>query len=1524
MHSDGHRDGPRTDGAALSATPDDRDGVHDADSARATSGAHDAADVELQPASVSPQPVHGVPVAVLSASGPASAGLAPEQDEHFLPPRRIDDRPLSRADRVGEALDRWAASVSGAHDGPSFLAQMRSGEHVLDLTHCHPSGHAQLLAGRGATRLSSLVREAGALADARAHARAIRETAQRQAEEVGLVTCHLAIGEATWLPLDGGAPLHAPVLVRPITLRLRGNAREDVELEIDATVDVNPVLLRALRDAGVAVDARALLAMTQGPYGFDPNPVLDAFRALGEPLPGFRVSHALVVGNLMDTAGPLVEDLTTDPADWVSQPLVAALAGDDEARAELAAAVPSHEEGIDPQQLVAAVEPDHEAALERVLDGGHVALTTPPGADPIALVLDLAEELNARGRSVLVVSQRRRSLARIVELAEERGLAELIFDLSPDPALQRNASEALLASLSRAGSYRPPLPLEEPQELAAARETLAGHVQAMHRIQEPWGVSAHQAISALAGLTRRRPAPRTSVRLAADVAARMVGADRETFAEALRDAARCGALSTTADDTSWFGATIATDTQAARALELVDEMRGTLLPQLRARSEEVSSRIGLAEARSLSDVHDRLDLLERVRRVLGTFHAAVFSAPLDQMIAASADKAWRAERGIELRWSERRRLHREAVALLRAPDATQSLHSELVAARRVRDAWASTTADGTLRSRPRLPERLDQATTVAARMQTACDELAVLLSGTPAGGDLVTADHEVLGARLDSLHADAASLEDLPQHTTILRRLDFDGLGPLVDDLRDREVPEEHVADELELAWWTSVLELIAGAEPTISRYDGASLSRVAEQFRRLDAEHLARAAHRVRSASDDVLVATMKRFPDTSRAAIAELSRASTTSVRDLAAKYEDILFRARPTWLASPFLVPQIVPRGRHFDVVIVADGGRLPTWAALPSIARARQTVVIGDPLEFPGDDEPTVLDDMLAVAPRFSLRRDEHPATGGLRSFALRRASEDEVLAVPTPTVAEPDRLVLVDGARGAVVPGVDVVESSEVELRRVTDLVIEHARTRPERSLAVVTFTPTHAMAVLDRVLQTVGVVPMLRDFFDPERPEAFTVVPVAHAAGIVRDDVIVSVGFGKTPHGRLIHRFGPLSGANGRKALVTALTRSRGRTTVVSGLRAEDIDVTRLRADGARDLVSLLTYLYTGEDPELTAPVIEDADAAGESAVAAASESAPSESDALPDASGDAKVPEVEDAPETGPADSGDAASEPSDGVPAADGETGATESQAAGAETDESDTETSEEGEPETGSDPGNDGDAEPDADVDLDADIAPDADTTPDATIEPDMSASAADALVADLADRLWRRGLIVDADYGLTEDRIELALGHPDLPGRYLVAVDTDGDRYVGTASQRERDRLRAERLERAGWTTERVWSWALFIDPEGETERIRDAVERAYAAALEEKEAATAPGAGASQHQLPRPQVAPGQPLSHYATEDFDAVVEYICSDGRSRLEDQLAAEVRAFLGFDQRSVLLDVSVASAIRRFQARR
>jgi len=95
----------------------------------------------------------------------------------------------------------------------------------------------------------------------------------------------------------------------------------------------------------------------------------------------------------------------------------------------------------------------------------------------------------------------------------------------------------------------------------------------------------------------------------------------------------------------------------------------------------------------------------------------------------------------------------------------------------------------------------------------------------------------------------------------------------------------------------------------------------------------------------------------------------------------------------------------------------------------------------------------------------------------------------------------------------------------------------------------------------------------------------------------------------------------------------------------------------------------------------------------------------------------------------------------------------------------------------------------------------------------------------LLIDLADRLYGLGLEVVANIGIPGGlRIPLAIGHPEVPGRLLLAVLTDDDEYVAQPSLRVRDRLWPSMLEEQGWKVHIALSMAVFIDPAKETDRI----------------------------------------------------------------------------------------------------
>jgi hypothetical protein len=91
--------------------------------------------------------------------------------------------------------------------------------------------------------------------------------------------------------------------------------------------------------------------------------------------------------------------------------------------------------------------------------------------------------------------------------------------------------------------------------------------------------------------------------------------------------------------------------------------------------------------------------------------------------------------------------------------------------------------------------------------------------------------------------------------------------------------------------------------------------------------------------------------------------------------------------------------------------------------------------------------------------------------------------------------------------------------------------------------------------------------------------------------------------------------------------------------------------------------------------------------------------------------------------------------------------------------------------------------------------------------------------------------------------------------------VLAIEADGASYRQSGSVRDRDRLRGEHLQRLGWSFHRLWSTNWFYDAKAEVTRLRDAYDRAVAAADE----AAPPEQPEPPRAEERPAAAPGQEL-----------------------------------------------------------
>ncbi|MGE5465537.1 MAG: DUF4011 domain-containing protein [Methanocella sp.] len=83
---------------------------------------------------------------------------------------------------------------------------------------------------------------------------------------------------------------------------------------------------------------------------------------------------------------------------------------------------------------------------------------------------------------------------------------------------------------------------------------------------------------------------------------------------------------------------------------------------------------------------------------------------------------------------------------------------------------------------------------------------------------------------------------------------------------------------------------------------------------------------------------------------------------------------------------------------------------------------------------------------------------------------------------------------------------------------------------------------------------------------------------------------------------------------------------------------------------------------------------------------------------------------------------------------------------------------------------------------------------------------------------------KGWTVHPQVGCSGYRIDLAVVHPQEPGKYLLGVECDGATYHALPTARDRDRLRQIVLEGLGWTLHRIWSTDWWTDPQREIAKL----------------------------------------------------------------------------------------------------
>jgi hypothetical protein len=1069
---------------------------------------------------------------------------------------------------------------------------------------------SRLLPGEESARLPVVLRE-------------IHRRAQANLEEKGLQTLFLALGMATWPASDDGRDPEAPVLLVPVTVEWRGRDGRAAALRRAGDPQVNLVLLHALEvEHGCRLAPETLLAALEvsrdeeaagepgEPAGPEPTRVYEQLTMAARGVRGFEVRERAVLGNFSFQKMAMVKDLQELGEALAAHEVIAAIAGD----AGAAAAVRGSRREIDRKALDAATpeeeflvldaDASQQAAIAAARDGEQMVIQGPPGTGKSQTITNLIATLTAHGRRVLFVAEKRAALEVVLERLRDAGLEHLALDLHGADISRRSVMDRLRTSLQR---VRDALPVEEDglhHRFVEQRARLNEHATRMHAPRPPAGKSVFE----LKGRLLRQLVESAATRWRGAELARLDAAAAGAIMGLLREAAGFARLFTRDDPSPWTGAELTNGAAVQEATDAVVRLVTTHWPRLEVVLRHLVASLEVRPPETVAETRAMVALLEEVSGTLERYAGELFREEMGSLKAALEP----ASRGT---WAHawamlsdgRYRQAGKTVRALRRERAVgpEQLLAEVTAAAEQAERWRALFGDAPL---PQAPVEMGEARQALAAVDAALEVLERCLEP----GRLDWLPLPELVELLGRLMADGTTPHRIPRLLQIEREIEAQGAGAIIGEIRVRKPAPEGWPAFFESAWLASCFDQARVDDPQIGGFNGRAHDGVVEEFRELDRERLRLAAARVRRAHAESVIRTMNEHPDQEALLKRETEkRARHMPLRELLAKAPDVLTALSPCWMASPLSVSQLLPGDRHyFDVVIFDEASQVLPHDAVPALLRAEQAVVAGDehqlsPTLFFADGGGESEEDGAPTSGFESLLQLMRSVAGDVRPLQWHYRSRDESLIVfSNQQIYQPDGQemitfpgpgdqsavthVLVEGAAG----GDGDEESGAEEVRRVVELVLQHAEQRPEETLGVIAMGIKHASRIQAALDDALRARPELEAFFDDGRHERFFVKNLERVQGDERDAILLSIGYGKDRSGKLPYRFGPLNQEGGHRRLNVAVTRARRRMTVVSSFSHHDMEPGRSKAKGVELLRLYLQFAARGgERPGETTPV---------------------------------------------------------------------------------------------------------------------------------------------------------------------------------------------------------------------------------------------------------------------------------------------------------------------------------------------
>lgn len=304
----------------------------------------------------------------------------------------------------------------------------------------------------------------------------------------------------------------------------------------------------------------------------------------------------------------------------------------------------------------------------------------------------------------------------------------------------------------------------------------------------------------------------------------------------------------------------------------------------------------------------------------------------------------------------------------------------------------------------------------------------------------------------------------------------------------------------------------------------------------------------------------------------------------------------------MMSPLSVAQFLkPTGLRFDVLVIDEASQMHPEEALGAMLRARQIVVVGDPMQLPptsffrragiadDDDDEEQEDETLDTESILELTRAVfHPVRAlrwhyrarheSLIAFSNHHFYDNRLRVFPSPTDAGEHLGVMLRRVEGTYKSSVN-----EAEAAAVADAVAAFMQRHPGRSLGVVAMNKAQSDLIRDEVERRVvqsrdeALAAYEKRWSDTLSP--FFVKNLENVQGDERDVIFISLTYGPDADtGKVYQRWGPINSTHGHRRLNVLFTRAKEQIVLFSSLSRDQVKASESSRWGVRVLRDYLAY----------------------------------------------------------------------------------------------------------------------------------------------------------------------------------------------------------------------------------------------------------------------------------------------------------------------------------------------------------